>query len=54
VKFDHVSYAAEPDGLAATTERLAQTLGIEPLDGGYHPQFGTRNMLLPLTGLHYV
>ncbi len=54
MKFDHVSYAAEPDGLAATTERLAQTLGIEPLDGGYHPQFGTRNMLLPLTGLHYV
>lgn len=51
---DHVSYAAESDGLIATTERLATVLGVEPLDGGYHPRFGTRNMLLPLKGLHYV
>lgn len=51
---DHVSYAAEPDGLLATTRRLAEALGVAPLDGGYHPSFGTRNMLLPLRGLHYV
>lgn len=51
---DHLSYAAESDGLLATTERLAARLGVEPLDGGFHPSFGTRNMVLPLEGLHYV
>lgn len=54
MRLDHLSYASEPDGLLATTERLAGLLGIDPLDGGIHPRFGTRNMLLPLTGLQYV
>lgn len=54
MRLDHLSYASEPDGLLATTARLSETLGIEPLDGGVHPRFGTRNMLLPLTGLQYV
>ncbi len=54
VLLDHVSYAAESDGLQATTERLASALNVEPLDGGYHPRFGTRNMLLPMHGLQYV
>lgn len=54
MQLDHVSYAAEPDGLRATTMRLADALHVEPLDGGYHPTFGTRNMLLPLAGLNYL
>lgn len=54
MRLDHLSYAAEPDGLAATTQRLSQQLGIPPLDGGLHPRFGTRNMLLPMSGLQYV
>ncbi|MFV0459323.1 MAG: VOC family protein [Actinomycetales bacterium] len=54
MRLDHVSYAAEKDGLLATTERLADALGIKPLDGGYHPRFGTRNMVLPLEGLYYL
>jgi hypothetical protein len=54
MRLDHVSYAAEDDGLRATTDRLADALGVAPLDGGVHPRFGTRNMLLPLKGLHYV
>ncbi len=54
MRLDHVSYAAERDGLHATTERLASALGVVPLDGGNHPRFGTRNMLLPLDGLQYV
>ncbi len=54
MRLDHVSYAAENDGLRATTERLSQALGIEPLDGGVHPRFGTRNMLLPMDGYQYV
>lgn len=51
---DHISYAAEPDGLAATTERLADRLGEKFLDGGIHPRFGTSNMLLPLTDGQYL
>ena len=54
MRLDHVSYAAERDGLHATTARLAEALGAEPLDGGIHPRFGTRNMLLPLKGMQYV
>lgn len=41
-------YAAESDGLKATAERLAQQLGVAAIDGGVHPRFGTRNMILPL------
>lgn len=54
MRLDHVSYAAEHDGLHATMDRLAEALGVAPLDGGTHPRFGTRNMLLPLDGLQYV
>ena len=51
---DHVSYACEPDGLAATTERIASALGVEAVKGGVHPRFGTRNMIIPLTQHHYL
>lgn len=54
MKLDHVSFAAQSDGLEATTERIADQLGIEPVKGGIHPRFGTRNMILPLTGHQYV
>lgn len=51
---DHLSYAAGPDGLAATTERLSEVLGEKFVDGGVHPRFGTTNMILPLTGRQYL
>jgi Glyoxalase-like domain len=51
---DHVSYAAESDGVRATAARLGSTLGVEPLYGGVHPRFGTRNMVLPLGAGRYV
>lgn len=51
---DHVSFAAGPDGLAATAERLSDLLGEKFLDGGVHPRFGTRNMVLPLTDGQYL
>lgn len=54
MNLDHVSFAAQPDGLEATTERIANRLGIEPVKGGVHPRFGTRNMILPLTDHQYV
>ncbi|HEV7146050.1 MAG TPA: VOC family protein [Pedococcus sp.] len=54
MRVDHVSYAAEQDGLRATAERLSQRIGVEPVDGGIHPRFGTRNVILPLAHDRYV
>jgi len=51
---DHLSYAANPDGLAASAARLADILGAEFTDGGVHPRFGTRNMTLPLADGRYL
>jgi len=54
MRLDHVSYAAGPEGLRATAERIGAQLGEEFRDGGIHPRFGTRNMVLPLTDLTYL
>ncbi|MCX6401937.1 MAG: VOC family protein [Propionibacteriales bacterium] len=48
MRLDHLSYAAGPDGLESTAARLGTALGREFVDGGVHPRFGTRNMILPL------
>ncbi len=53
MRLDHVSYAAGPEGLHATATRLGSLLGEDFVDGGIHPRFGTRNMVLPLRD-HYV
>jgi hypothetical protein len=54
MRLDHLSYAAGPDGLQSTADRLGAALGEPFADGGIHPRFGTRNMVLPLTGGKYV
>jgi Glyoxalase-like domain len=54
MRLDHVSYAAGPDGLDATSRRLADALGVQLVDGGVHPRFGTRNHVLPLDSGHYL
>ncbi len=54
MRLDHISFAAGPDGLAATAQRLGGLLGTEFIDGGVHPRFGTRNMILPLSGGTYL
>jgi hypothetical protein len=54
MRVDHVSYAAEHDGLKATADRLSKLIGVEPVDGGIHPRFGTRNIILPLAHERYV
>ena len=54
MRVDHVSYAAEHDGLQATAQRLAKLIGVTPVDGGIHPRFGTRNVILPLAHERYV
>ena len=38
----------------ATAERLATLIGVEPVDGGIHPRFGTRNVIFPLAHERYV
>jgi hypothetical protein len=48
MRLDHLSYAAGPDGMRATAARLSDLLGEPFVDGGIHPRFGTRNMVLPL------
>ena len=54
MRLDHLSYAAGPDGLASTAQRLGGLLGKEFADGGVHPRFGTRNMILPLADSTYL
>lgn len=51
---DHISFAAGPEGLHATAEHLGSLLGAEFLDGGIHPRFGTRNVILPLADGTYL
>ena len=51
---DHLVFAAGPEGLQATSDRLGQLLGAQSRDGGFHPRFGTRNRLIPLTDERYI
>ncbi len=54
MRLDHLSFAAGPDGLRGTAQRIGELLGREFVDGGVHPRFGTRNMILPLAGDTYL
>ena len=54
MRLDHLSYAAGPDGLASTAQRIGGLLGREFIDGGVHPRFGTRNMIMPLADGTYL
>jgi hypothetical protein len=51
---DHVSFAVGTDGLAGTTAELGRLLNAKFIDGGVHPRFGTRNMILPLKNRQYL
>jgi hypothetical protein len=51
---DHLSFAAGPEGLVETARWLGERLGAPFVDGGFHPRFGTRNQILPMTGGRYL
>ena len=51
---DHLTFVAGPQGLQATVDELSEVLGREFKDGGFHPRFGTRNNILPLTDGRYL
>jgi len=51
---DHITFAAGPGGLDATTAALGEALGAEFIDGGIHPRFGTTNRILPLKNFQYL
>ncbi|WP_073391146.1 VOC family protein [Jatrophihabitans endophyticus] len=54
MRLDHLSYVAGPEGLASCMQRLGSTLGAAFTDGGLHPSFGTRNVVLPLADMCYL
>ncbi len=54
MRLDHVSYACAPDQLAEVVQRIGSDLGAPFTDGGIHPNFGTRNFILPLAEGTYV
>ncbi|MGJ3508955.1 VOC family protein [Enemella sp. A6] len=54
MRFDHLSYAAGPEGLAAAAAMLSEQLGVDTIDGGFHPRFGTRNRLIPFRDNKYL
>ena len=54
MRVDHVGFAAGPEGLQETARSLAARLGVRVVDGGPHPRFGTRNVVLPLSRGCYV
>lgn len=51
---DHLIFAVGPDGLKADAARLADLLGADFKDGGFHPRFGTRNHIIPLKDSRYI
>jgi Glyoxalase-like domain len=51
---DHVSYATSHDNIVDVVQRIGSQLGASFIDGGIHPQFGTRNFILPLKDSRYI
>lgn len=54
MRLDHLSYACTTAEIADVIQRIGGDLGATFVDGGRHPQFGTRNFILPLANGCYV
>ena len=51
---DHIIFASGPQGIRADVARLAERLGSDFREGGFHPSFGTRNYIMPLARARYL
>lgn len=54
MRLDHVSYATTHENIVDVIQRIGSQLGASFIDGGIHPQFGTRNFVLPLQDSRYI
>ncbi|MFA7324109.1 MAG: VOC family protein [Candidatus Nanopelagicales bacterium] len=54
MRLDHISYACTASELPDVVQRIGSDLGATFRDGGRHPQFGTRNFILPLANGCYI
>lgn len=54
MRLDHVSYAVSAASFVPTLQRIGSQLGATFADGGVHPRFGTRNVVLPCAEGTYV
>lgn len=54
MRLDHLSYACTTSEIADVIQRIGGDLGATFVDGGRHPQFGTRNFILPLAHGCYI
>ena len=54
MRVDHIIFASGPQGIKADVACLAEQLGADFKEGGFHPRFGTRNCIIPLANSRYL
>jgi len=54
MRLDHVSYVASHEQISDVVQRIGSQIGTAFVDGGIHPQFGTRNFTAPLLNGQYI
>jgi hypothetical protein len=54
MRLDHVSYVASHEQISDVVNRIGSQLRTNFIDGGIHPQFGTRNFTAPLSNGMYI
>ena len=54
MRIDHIIFASGPQGIKADVACLAEQLGVDFKEGGFHPRFGTRNCIIPLANSRYL
>ncbi len=54
MRLDHISYACTANELPDVVQRIGSDLAATFRDGGRHPQFGTRNFILPMANGCYI
>ena len=54
MRVDHIIFASGPQGIKADVACLAEQLGVDFKEGGFHPRFGTRNCIIPLANSRYL